>query len=966
MFTSIFQTLANAMASLLEGFINAFMGALNMDLGTYLQLFPMLESVYSVLQIIGVGLVAIIAGKKLALFATGTIESSNDQETPLGILFRSLGAAAAIFLGGYLLAILVKLGTIPYEYFRDYNAAGEVAKEAANQPIKFGEILINIVKGGNVILGGAAGVVANEAIDAATGNTQDFDLVLALFEFFVIILIVINLFKLAVEVCERYLMVGLLVFTSPIVYSTLATRESSQIFKKWFSMFISSLIMMSSSVIFLKLIISGVANLGATVEGSDGDGGTFFIRLLLIVALTKIAQRVDSYLQQIGLNAATTGGNMLDDIIGIMGSARRIASRGSILGGGGGGNARGPAALAARTNTGRAFRAAEDAFRSGASLRGAARVFGHAWRDNMFNGTALRGVRDAVNAARQNRANAGTPGYRPRSVVGAFMDGAARGTARQIAQFLAPRAMAEHDGLKTVQDRMDEMAARRKTAEATANSENRAAQQTQNANNRATKEHNENTQVGQEPLTPDQLASLEKGNIPNDRTGEANAKTHGVSNRNGEVITWDANGEATTTPEAKNAGIHIAGTEAENGNPAQPHLAGNAHSVGAAMNQEMMNGARVPNVESKDVEAMSDTVSSRNKMLNNTVEHMGPAAAGNAIDADGNVHGTREAAARMRESVERRVDESREQLQDRLSGYIAGQQQDAANGDSGTAFNVADKYFGRYNAREGEQLSAYSRVSRGVDERGIDRGNEHQLTFTDKEGNTRQMSMIDSRGYSALSTDDQKGYSTFIGADGKRFYFKAEPGADGQAPQRQTITASSMMDWYSAPQQPSRVNPEATTFGGDSGSGPSSPGPSSPPPYNPPTGGSGSSAPDPSPHTSQEYRDPPPQPQPQPGTAYQQPASEPAPSSTTHATASGSGPSVQPTAADKDSPVRRIFNGGGSDSGTEGPTVPVDALDTTAPNRDNRNRDRFDRKGGGGSKGGKGNSGFTKPPKKNG
>ena len=121
MLTSIIQSLSTAFGDLLEAVINAFLAALDMDLSSYLDVFPLLSDSYTLLRGFAVGLTAIIAGKSLATFWFGSVEGGQVKDRPIMILLRTFFAVLGIYWGGYLLQYIVHLGSIPYDEFLNLN-----------------------------------------------------------------------------------------------------------------------------------------------------------------------------------------------------------------------------------------------------------------------------------------------------------------------------------------------------------------------------------------------------------------------------------------------------------------------------------------------------------------------------------------------------------------------------------------------------------------------------------------------------------------------------------------------------------------------------------------------------------------------------------------------------------------------------------------------------------------------------
>ena len=289
-----------AIGGALEILLNLFMDALDMDLNTYIEMFPFLVTGYNIFRGIGAGLATVLAAVSLLKFFVPAIFGAREPtDTVGGVLIKTLLAGGLIYGGNYILVAIVQIAKIPYDIF--LNEAGTGA------------------------------VVTDFSWDFLTRIAEDLtgvDAAMIVFEFVITLVIAWNIIKLMIEVCERYMMVGILLYTSPPFFAMVASADTADSFRRWAKMFISSCAMMSVSVFFMKLILSGfsIINGGLTMSGAK-----VFVRLLLMLATCKIAQRADSYLGQLGLGTATTGGPLLDDLV----AAAR--SFGGIFGGAGGG-----------------------------------------------------------------------------------------------------------------------------------------------------------------------------------------------------------------------------------------------------------------------------------------------------------------------------------------------------------------------------------------------------------------------------------------------------------------------------------------------------------------------------------------------------------------------------------------------------------------------------------------------------
>lgn len=183
-----------------------------------------------------------------------------------------------------------------------------------------------------------------------------------------------NYFKLLLECVERYIVVGVLCYTSPLAYAMGGSKATSQVFKSWCRMVGSQLLLLVLNVWFLRAFDSSVGqfigNGGALASGN----GSVFLWLFCALAFLKTAQKFDSYLAAMGLNVAQTGSSMAMEMV----MAARVLSG---LGGG-------------AKSAGSVFRSGGSAASSAATGAGAAASSFSAGFASKFKGNSY--VRDAV------------------------------------------------------------------------------------------------------------------------------------------------------------------------------------------------------------------------------------------------------------------------------------------------------------------------------------------------------------------------------------------------------------------------------------------------------------------------------------------------------------------------------------------------------------------------------------------
>lgn len=269
----ILSTLNNIMANILNIVMTWWSGEMQLSMAEMLDKIPFLATGYSIFQAMALAFCIIIAAFSIysIFFSAGESRTS-----PIRVLIMTGVSIGMIYFGNYIAMMLIDFVKNPYDAFWGLSPEGPAIdweKVISSLPAEAATLVFGLIK--------------TSAI------------------FILTIAITVALFKLYVELFERYLMVGITVYAfAPLAYATIASDQTIHIFKRWFSMFIGQLILMCMSVWSLKLILSGLAGMSSLSQ------------CFLVLAACHIAQRIDTYLAQLGLNVVTTGGNLLDEAVG--------------------------------------------------------------------------------------------------------------------------------------------------------------------------------------------------------------------------------------------------------------------------------------------------------------------------------------------------------------------------------------------------------------------------------------------------------------------------------------------------------------------------------------------------------------------------------------------------------------------------------------------------------------------------
>ena len=280
----IFEGAANWVASIMTQIMDAisglFLEALGTDMTAMEEYFPFAVSAYTVGQYMAWALLFLVVAWQLFRAFGGPL---TEAENPLHLLAQGGIFAILITYAKPIFSLLLNIARAPYTALMDTSMAPSNFTFAGIQ-----QVLSN-------------GLTTIVSVATVVGLILLIILMIAL---------AWNYFKLLLETVERYVLVGVLCYTSPLAYAMGASKATSRVFQSWCRMVGSQLLLLVLNVWFLRAFDSSVgqfiANGGALTSGQ----GSIFLWLFCALALLKIAQKCDSYLAALGLSVAQTGSSM--------------------------------------------------------------------------------------------------------------------------------------------------------------------------------------------------------------------------------------------------------------------------------------------------------------------------------------------------------------------------------------------------------------------------------------------------------------------------------------------------------------------------------------------------------------------------------------------------------------------------------------------------------------------------------
>ena len=221
---SIVEWIATQIMNLLDLITGSVLGALGCDMSTFLRYFPAAETMYEVFVAIAIGFILLnLVWQLFKNFGAGIGLSAED---PAKLLLRSiLFIFLALFADEIMTVVLGIVGT-PYSWIVD-------ASLPSIKFSSFGSVLTVIV-----------GCIASGSV--------------SLIVIILVIIVAWNYIKLLFEAAERYIMVGVLIFTAPVAFSTGASESTSNIFSAWCRMLGGQLFLLIMNAWCLRLFVSMV------------------------------------------------------------------------------------------------------------------------------------------------------------------------------------------------------------------------------------------------------------------------------------------------------------------------------------------------------------------------------------------------------------------------------------------------------------------------------------------------------------------------------------------------------------------------------------------------------------------------------------------------------------------------------------------------------------------------------------
>ena len=279
-FESIVNWVASIVTSIMDAVSGIFLNALGTDMTAMEQYFPFVTEAFFIFQYTAWALLFLITVWQLFRVFGGPV---TEAENPWQLLARSAIFAILIGYAKPIFLLALDIARAPYTALMD----------ATMDP-------------GSFTFAGVEQVLTNGLSTMVSTIT----VVGPLLTIILMISLGWNYFKMLLECVERYVVVGVLCYTSPLAFSMGGSKTTNNVFKGWTRMVGSQLLLLVLNVWFLRAFNSTVGQFIGNGGALSSGQGSIFLWMFVALAFLKTAQNFDSYLAAMGLNVAQTGSSM--------------------------------------------------------------------------------------------------------------------------------------------------------------------------------------------------------------------------------------------------------------------------------------------------------------------------------------------------------------------------------------------------------------------------------------------------------------------------------------------------------------------------------------------------------------------------------------------------------------------------------------------------------------------------------
>ena len=275
LFESVSEMCSKFIVDMMDVASGMFTEILSCDLDLFEELFGVAGDLYrNAIVPMGVALLLMILVWQLFKSMFGKLGTAS--EDPVELVFRSSFCLFMILFAKDIVNYILEVAGTPYDW-----VVGTVITVDS-----FSEYVTT-----------AEGVMSALGIDVMT---------ISMLKLLLQLVVAWNYFKMLFILAERYVLLGIFSYTSPLAFAAGGSKATNNVLGSWTKMFGGQVLVVILDAWCVKMFLSAYGNMMASSYGFT----KFFAANMCLIGFCKITAKLDSYMGSLGVNLGRTGGGM--------------------------------------------------------------------------------------------------------------------------------------------------------------------------------------------------------------------------------------------------------------------------------------------------------------------------------------------------------------------------------------------------------------------------------------------------------------------------------------------------------------------------------------------------------------------------------------------------------------------------------------------------------------------------------
>ena len=275
LFESVSEMCSKFIVDMMDVASGMFTEILSCDLDLFEELFGVAGDLYrNAIVPMGVALLLMILVWQLFKSMFGKLGTAS--EDPVELVFRSCFCLFMILFAKDMVNYILEIAGTPY----DWVVGTVITVESFSEYVTAAE-----------------GVMSVLGIDVMT---------ISILKLLLQLVVAWNYFKMLFILAERYVLLGIFSYTSPLAFAAGGSKATNNVLGSWTKMFGGQVLVVILDAWCVKMFLSAYGNMMASSYGFM----KFFAANMCLIGFCKITAKLDSYMGSLGVNLGRIGGGM--------------------------------------------------------------------------------------------------------------------------------------------------------------------------------------------------------------------------------------------------------------------------------------------------------------------------------------------------------------------------------------------------------------------------------------------------------------------------------------------------------------------------------------------------------------------------------------------------------------------------------------------------------------------------------